>query len=145
MSRNLTALWESMLMALDSIATHKLRSCLTLLGILIGVFSIIVVMTALRAVEKNAETSLTQLGPHTFTINRTPPFVFEDPGSGKRPWEREPVTARLGTQLMERLELPRAVGLEEGFRSGQVRSRHHETNPDVGLKGATSGAFAAGS
>ena len=39
---------ESLLMALTAIAAHKLRSALTLLGVLIGVFSIIVVMTSMR-------------------------------------------------------------------------------------------------
>ena len=39
---------ESLLMALNAVAANKLRSALTLLGVLIGVFSIIVVMTAIR-------------------------------------------------------------------------------------------------
>ena len=128
-------------MALDSIATHKLRSGLTLLGILIGVFSIILVMTALRALEKNAEASLTQLGPHTFTIKRTPVFTFRDSESTRRAWQREPISLKQGRDLIRRLELPQAIGLEEGFRPGTVRSRYKETNPDVQLKGATPGVF----
>jgi hypothetical protein len=36
---------ESFLMAMSAIVAHKLRSALTLLGIVVGVFSIIVVMT----------------------------------------------------------------------------------------------------
>ena len=44
----LAELRESFLMALDAIATHKLRSGLTLLGVMVGVFSIILVMTAMR-------------------------------------------------------------------------------------------------
>jgi len=136
-------LWESLMMALDSIASHKLRSGLTLLGILIGVFSIIVVMTALRALEKNAETILSQLGPHTFTIKRTPAFVFDAPEGGSRAWEREPITYKQGQQVARKVLLPLSVGLEEGFASGAVRSRYEETNPDVGLKGVTPGVFAA--
>jgi putative ABC transport system permease protein len=142
-SRFWSALWESLRMAFDSIAAHKLRSGLTLLGILIGVFSIILVMTALRALEKTAEAGLTQLGPHTFTIKRTPPFMFSDPGVGKRPWEREPITMKQGVELMHRMDTPQAIGLEEGFWQGTVRSRHKETNPDVQLKGATPGVFSA--
>ena len=42
---------ESLSMALDSVVSHKLRSGLTLLGIMIGVFSIIVVMTVLRVLD----------------------------------------------------------------------------------------------
>ena len=40
-------------MAIGSIASHKLRSALTLLGVLVGVFSIIVVMTAMRVMQAN--------------------------------------------------------------------------------------------
>ncbi len=39
-------------MAMGAVAAHKLRSALTLLGVLVGVFSIIVVMTAMRAMQK---------------------------------------------------------------------------------------------
>jgi putative ABC transport system permease protein len=136
-------LWESLLMAFDSITSHKLRSGLTLLGILIGVFSIIVVMTALRALEKNAETILSELGPHTFTIKRTPAFVFESPKGGSRPWEREPITYKQGLQVTAKALLPVSIGLEEGFASGTVRSRFEETNPDVRLTGVTPGVFVA--
>ena len=48
-SRNLKSiLKESFWMATDSIRKNKLRSSLTLLGISIGVFSVISVMTAIR-------------------------------------------------------------------------------------------------
>ena len=41
-------LWESFSMAMQALAAHKLRSALTLLGVMVGVFSIIMVMTAVR-------------------------------------------------------------------------------------------------
>ena len=46
---------ESFLMAMSAIAAHKLRSALTLLGVLVGVFSIIVVMTAIRVMQNDIE------------------------------------------------------------------------------------------
>ncbi len=46
---------ESFTMAIGAIASHKLRSALTLLGVLVGVFSIIVVMTAMRVLQSNIE------------------------------------------------------------------------------------------
>ena len=130
-------------MALDSIRSHKLRSGLTLLGILIGVFSIIVVMTVLRVLDDNAASSLSQLGPHTFTVKRSPPFVFRGPSRSNRFWERKEITMKVGERLRERAELPLSVGMEEGFASGVVRSRYAETNPDVNLRGVTPEIFAA--
>ncbi|HEU5395888.1 MAG TPA: hypothetical protein VFV81_01885, partial [Verrucomicrobiae bacterium] len=43
-SRSLVETRESFTMAFTAVMAHKLRSALTLLGVLIGVFSIIVVM-----------------------------------------------------------------------------------------------------
>ncbi|MCI0535381.1 MAG: hypothetical protein L0Z50_09135, partial [Verrucomicrobiales bacterium] len=63
---------ESFRMALDSIVAHKLRSSLTLLGILVGVFSIIVVMTAIRVFQRNIESEMASLGTDTFQIQRWP-------------------------------------------------------------------------
>ena len=59
-------------MALHSLAAHKLRSTLTMLGILVGVFSIIVVMTAIRILQENIESELSQLGATTFRVQRWP-------------------------------------------------------------------------
>lgn len=130
-------------MALDSILSHKLRSCLTLLGVLIGVFSIIVVMTVLRVLDRNAQSSLSQLGPHTFTVKRTPPFMFSSPKERSKVFERKEITMTQGLAVARRAELPISVGLEENFSTGLVRSRHVETNPDVALKGVTPEVFAA--
>ena len=52
---------ESFTMAMNALASHKLRSALTLLGVLIGVFSIIVVMTAMRVLKQNIESEISQL------------------------------------------------------------------------------------
>ena len=46
---------ESFLMAIDAIRQNKLRSILTLLGISIGVFSVIGVMTAIRTLESSVQ------------------------------------------------------------------------------------------
>ena len=68
----LAELHESFRMGMSAIAAHKLRSSLTLLGVLIGVFSIIVVMTAMRVLEHDVETHLSQMGSQTFMIRKAP-------------------------------------------------------------------------
>ena len=62
----LAELREGFAMAMQAITAHKLRSALTLLGVLIGVFSIIVVMTALRVMQSDIESKLSQLGINSF-------------------------------------------------------------------------------
>src|SRR5688572_7851429 len=69
---------ESFLMAVSALVGHKLRSALTLLGVTVGVFSIIVVMTAMRVLQANIEKELGQLGTHTFSIQKFPAFFVKD-------------------------------------------------------------------
>ena len=76
---------ESFLMAMAALTAHKLRSGLTLLGVMIGVFSIIVVMTAIRVLQASIESELSQLGTHTFSISKWPAIHV---GMGRDGWEK---------------------------------------------------------
>jgi putative ABC transport system permease protein len=59
-------------MALGSLRTNKLRSALTMLGVAIGVFSVIGVMTALSAIQGSIETGLSFLGSNIFQFAKYP-------------------------------------------------------------------------
>src|SRR3954466_15307682 len=77
-------LHEGFLMAMGALAAHKLRSALTLLGVVVGVFSIIVVMTAMRVMQSNIEKELGQLGAQTFSIQKHPAIFV----NGHEGWEK---------------------------------------------------------
>ena len=79
MKHSISELTESFRMAMGALATHKLRSGLTLLGVLVGVFSIILVMTAMRAMKNNIEKELGSLGSKSFAIQRMPGAYFGGP------------------------------------------------------------------
>jgi len=70
---------ESFFMAMGALAAHKLRSALTLLGVLVGVFSIIVVMTAMRVMQNDIESHISQLGSQTFMVRKWPGIYFGGP------------------------------------------------------------------
>ena len=53
-----TLVREDMLMALETIRTHKVRSFLTVLGVMIGVTVAIVVASILLGFEDNVQASL---------------------------------------------------------------------------------------
>ena len=55
--------FESVKLAISSIRGSKLRSILTLLGIAVGLFSIIIVMTAISAIQKSVENTFNQMQP----------------------------------------------------------------------------------
>ena len=53
-------------MTFDAIRANKLRSTLTLLGISVGIFSVISVMTAIKTLESSIESGLNVFGTNTF-------------------------------------------------------------------------------
>lgn len=58
--------------ALDSLRTNKLRSFLTLLGITIGITSIISVISLIEGMDKYWKTKVSNFGPNTFVITQYP-------------------------------------------------------------------------
>jgi len=131
---------ESFIMALSSMRANKLRSSLTLVGIVIGLFSIIVVMTSIGAIQSSIETSLNLLGTNTFIVQKYPALRM-----GVHSWRkyrnREDITAEQGIELKRRAKLPLAVGmlLERGGRT--VKYKDNSTNPNVSVQGINTDAM----
>lgn len=69
---------ESFSFAFSSIAANKLRTLLSLLGITIGIFSIITVFTAVDALTNSIEDGLSSLGGNVIYIERYPWTVEEE-------------------------------------------------------------------
>src|SRR5437899_10207513 len=106
---------ESFRMAMSALAAHKLRSGLTLLGVVVGVFSIIVVMTAMRVMKSDIEKQISQLGSQTFMIKKYPGIYFGGPEGFEKYWRRKDITYAHGLALQEKATLPTAVGVETFF------------------------------
>src|SRR5258708_18917519 len=139
----LAELRESFFMAMNAVAAHKLRSSLTLLGVLVGVFSIIVVMTAMRVLQNNIEREIGRLGSQTFMIRRAPGIVYNQPkGTGKIARRRN-ITLQQGLEFQERATFARSVGLQTTFWAGEIDTAHKKTAPDVQMLGETPGSFPA--
>jgi putative ABC transport system permease protein len=134
---------ESFRMALSSVAAHKLRSALTLLGVLVGVFSIIVVMTAMRVMQSYVESEINELGSQTFRIQKFPVIFFDRPEGMEKIWRRKNITLQQGLRFQEKMTLARAVGLDTDFWAGQIETRYKKTAPGVKLFGETPGSFPA--
>ena len=130
-------------MALGAIAAHKLRSTLTLLGVLVGVFSIIVVMTAMRVMQSNIETQLSSLGNQTFMIRKWPGTYWGISGDLEKYWRRKNITAGQFHRLEDRATLPLNIGMEKVFWSGELQTRYRRSAPDVQVYGESPGSFAA--
>jgi putative ABC transport system permease protein len=135
---------ESFYMAIGAIVAHKLRSALTLLGVLVGVFSIIVVMTSMRAMQQKIESDLDQLGGQTFQVQTFSPLHFEGNGNDQNYWRRKRIDLAQGMELERRATLPLSVGLEDNdMVRGQFISRYAKSPPSISLIGETPGSFPA--
>jgi len=134
---------EGMRMAIGAIAAHKLRSALTLLGVLVGVFSIIVVMTAMRVMQNNIEKEISRLGSQTFMVRKWPGIYFGGPEGFEKYWRRKNITLAQGEQLEAKATLPQSVGYETAFWAGQVETRYKKSAPGVQMFGESPGSFGA--
>jgi putative ABC transport system permease protein len=130
-------------MAMGALASHKLRSALTLVGVLVGVFSIIVVMTAMRVMQSDVEKEMSQLGGQTFMIQKWPAVYFGGPEGFEKFWRRKNITYAQGVQVEQRATMARSVGLETTFWGGQIETRYKKSAPNVQLFGETPGSFPA--
>jgi putative ABC transport system permease protein len=128
---------ESFISALNSIRANKLRASLTLLGIIIGVFSIIGVMTLLDALQKGIDTGLSQLGTNTFQVQKWPATFVSGPGRWRKYEKRKPITIDQGYQLKESSQLAKFIGLEDWSGGKTVKYSKEQTNPNVQMAGVT--------
>ncbi|MBM2839537.1 MAG: hypothetical protein HW412_65, partial [Bacteroidetes bacterium] len=55
---------------MHAIRGSKLRSALTILGIVVGIFSVISVMTAMQVLRDSIEEGISELGANTFQIQK---------------------------------------------------------------------------
>ena len=68
-------LWESLRSALESIRAHGFRSVLTSLGIIIGVMSVIAVVSIVQGLSQTVNAQFEGLGSNTLTISSYTPFT----------------------------------------------------------------------
>jgi putative ABC transport system permease protein len=141
--RVLSELRESAAFALSSIAAHKLRSALTLLGVLVGVFSIILVMTAMRAMQDNIERQIGGLGSKTFVIQRMPGAFFGGREGFMKYIRRREVDYPQAERFQKEALFAPYVGIHANFLNREVTSLHGKTPPTVSIEGVTSGVFMA--
>jgi putative ABC transport system permease protein len=125
---------EILRIALSSIGVNKLRSALTMLGITIGVFSVIGVMTTVTALRSSIETGLSFLGTNMFQFGKYPVMGG---GSNRRQIEmRRDITLEQATRFKQLMEgTADVVCLKVIDGGGQAVYNGRKTTPDVTLVG----------
>lgn len=102
--------------AFSSLGANKLRSSLTILGVSIGVFSVVGVMTALSAVRHSIDTSLNVFGANVLQVSKDPAIQLS-PGPRRRTRGRPPITPKEAETFkleMDALGIPTTLSASDG-------------------------------
>jgi putative ABC transport system permease protein len=127
---------EGFRMAIEAIRQNKLRSILTLLGISIGVFSVIGVMTAIRTLESSVNSQLDILGTNTFTINKSPAIQIHGPGGDRKIRQRKNITYAHYEEMKRKAKLPLRVSVLDGTSERNIRYKDKSLKKSAELRGA---------
>ncbi len=135
---NLSDVKETITISLDTLRANKLRSGLTVLGIVIGVLTVIIMSSLINGLNGTVNGIISQLGSNTL-------FIFRFPVFGSRPTLEELSRKQLTYADMQSLQgLPHVVAASAGLRYGNfdfggagmttVKSQGHKQE-NVGLAG----------
>jgi putative ABC transport system permease protein len=123
-------------MSFQSLFSNKLRSMLTLVGIVAGVASIIAVMTAISVVQGTMEDEMSVLGTQVFQVQKWP-AGFNSDEERRKAMRRPPVTVAHADAIREQVETVDLVGAEIWDFGFVVEFRGESTNPNVTICGGT--------
>src|SRR5215475_13164014 len=71
----LAATWEAFKVATSSLRANKLRTALTLVGIIVGVTAVIAVVTIIKGLDKTVAQTFSSQGSTVFTISKNPQII----------------------------------------------------------------------
>jgi len=131
---------ESFRMALEAIRDNKMRSSLTLLGITIGVFSVIGVMTAINTLEASVQSGLNIFGTNTFSISKYPTVVIGD----SKHWKyrnRPNITFDQVQELKKRATLPKMITGMTGKQGLTIKYKDNQALKNTQVAGGDEGSI----
>ena len=124
-------------MSLGAVLTNKLRSVLTLVGIVAGVASIISVMTAISLVQATLEQEMSVLGAQTFQIQKWPAGGFASEAEHRKAMRRPPLTLENADAIRGNVPTVDLVGSELWDFGFKAEYRGESTNPNLSICGGT--------
>jgi putative ABC transport system permease protein len=137
--KTLLQIFESFRFAWRALRSNILRTVLSLLGVTIGIFAIITVLTLVDSLEKNIKDSLNFLGTDVIYVDKWP-FTAEADGEYRwwDFWQRPNPSVREFEYLSEALRHKSSITIF-GARGGQVFKRESNSIKNVRLMGGNHG------
>jgi putative ABC transport system permease protein len=130
---------QTFALSVQSIRNNKLRTTLTMLGVVVGIFSIIVIMTIITMLQTSIESGLSQLSKNTFQIQKFDPTIGG--GGHRRDRSRRDITIVEANRLKEYLTQAKYIGAEQWQWGKIVKFGNLQTNPNIQVAGITSEAM----
>lgn len=127
--------FEGIKLALSSLRAHKLRSFLTLLGVIVGVMTVVAVAAVIEGFFRYVDRTVTaDLGANTVLLDKYGIITsFEDWISANR--RNKDITLSDADYLRERMNLAQYIGVQ-GFSNAEVRSATGKLT-NITIKGNT--------
>ena len=105
-------LQEGVRIAVESIVGNKVRAGLTILGVAVGVFVVVVISAAVHGINTSVAKDFESAGPTTFFVSRYPISFEACDGSGETcAWLRNPPISWQEVERLAELEDAAAVGV----------------------------------
>jgi putative ABC transport system permease protein len=127
--------------SLHSLRSNKLRTFLTILGIVVGIFSIIVIMTIITMLQTSIEDGVAFLSKNTFQINKFPAIHSGGPGSWEKYRNRKDITIEDFERLKDVMKTAKYIGAEQSAGGKVIKSAVAKTNPNISVVGVTIEAY----
>ena len=112
----ISGLLEGIGIALESIRSNRVRAALTILGVAVGVFVVVVISAAIHGINASVAKDFESAGPTTFFLSRYP-ITFEacDGTDDTCKWRHNPRLSYADNKVINALPSVRAAGAELGM------------------------------
>src|ERR1700682_1238749 len=117
--RKRISLKEPMMIALETLRSHKLRSFLTLLGVILSVSTLIIVVSMVQGANKYVSEKVANFGSNVFLVMRFP-LITSAEEYVKLSRRNKNITWEDYEYVRDNMRLAGAVGLETR-RNGKVK------------------------
>jgi putative ABC transport system permease protein len=121
---------EAIKLALQSLWQNKLRTVLTLLGIMIGVASVIAVVTLVNGANTYVTTKFTRYGADVFTVSRFP-ALFTSPDEYERLQRRKNILFDDYVYVRDNCKRCVGMGAQQATVAKVVRETHSVTDSTI--------------
>ena len=128
---------DTLLMSTGAILSNKLRSILTLVGVVAGVASIIAVMTAISVIQGTLEREMSVLGAQVFQVQKWPAGGFHSAAERRKAMRRPPLTLANAKAIRDHVGSVDLVGSEIWDFGFKAQYKGESTNPNLSICGGT--------